>query len=90
MLVWVLALLTGGLAYLAPQPAWATLAWATGGAVMALVLVVEMARRLARGEAGIDLIALLSIGAALVLEEMLVAALVAFMLATGRALEAFS
>ncbi|MDW2779904.1 hypothetical protein ACF8FG_24155 [Pseudomonas sp. YQ_6] len=44
-----MALLTGGLAYLAPQPAWATLAWATGGAV-----------------------------------------LVAFMLATGRALEAFS
>lgn len=90
LLVCVLALLTGGLAYLAQQPAWAALAWATGGAFMALVLVVEMARRLARGEAGIDLIALLSIGAALILEQMLVAALVAFMLATGRALEAFS
>ena len=32
---------------------------------MAGVLAVEMFRRLARGEAGIDLIALLSIGAAL-------------------------
>ncbi|MQG95560.1 heavy metal translocating P-type ATPase [Pseudomonas sp. MN1F] len=86
----LLALLTGGLAYVAQRPAWAALAWATGGLVMAGVLAVEMLRRLARGEAGIDLIALLSIGAALALENMLVAAVVALMLATGRALEAFS
>ncbi|GLO02732.1 heavy metal translocating P-type ATPase [Pseudomonas sp. BN505] len=86
----LLALLTGGVAYAAQRPAWAALAWATGGLVMAGVLAVEMLRRLARGEAGIDLIALLSIGAALALENMLVAAVVALMLATGRALEAFS
>lgn len=90
LVVCLLALMTGGVAYAAQRPAWAALAWATGGLVMAGVLAVEMLRRLARGEAGIDLIALLSIGAALALENMLVAAVVALMLATGRALEAFS
>lgn len=90
LMVCLLGLLTGGVAYAAQRPAWAALAWATGGLVMAGVLAVEMFRRLARGEAGIDLIALLSIGAALALENMLVAAVVALMLATGRALEAFS
>ncbi|MGN7745760.1 Silver exporting P-type ATPase [compost metagenome] len=90
LVVCTLALLTGGVAYAAQRPAWAALVWATGGLVMAGVLAVEMFRRLARGEAGIDLIALLSITAALALENMLVAAVVALMLATGRALEAFS
>ncbi|MDH4550426.1 heavy metal translocating P-type ATPase [Pseudomonas sp. BN607] len=90
LMVCLLALLTGGVAYAAQRPAWAALVWATGGLVMAGVLAVEMLRRLARGEAGIDLIALLSITAALALENMLVAAVVALMLATGRALEAFS
>lgn len=90
LLVCVLALSTGGLAYAAQHPGWAALIWAVGSAVMAVVLAVEMVKRLARGEAGIDLVALLSIGAALALEQTLVAAVVALMLATGRALESFS
>lgn len=83
-MVCVLALLLGGLAYAAQQPTWAALIWAAGSAIMAAVLAVEMAQRLARREAGIDLIALMSIGAALALEQMLVGAVVALMLATGR------
>lgn len=71
LLVCVLALLLGGLSYAAQQPTWAVLAWAAGSALMVVVLVVEMAQRLAKGEAGIDLIALLSIGAALALEQLL-------------------
>ncbi|MFV3338831.1 heavy metal translocating P-type ATPase [Pseudomonas sp. NY15349] len=90
LLVCVLALLAGGLAYAAQQPAWASVIWAGGSAIMAVVLAVEMTQRLARREAGIDLIALMSIGAALALEQMLVGAVVALMLATGRALEALS
>ncbi|MEG9623905.1 heavy metal translocating P-type ATPase [Pseudomonas guariconensis] len=90
LLVSAVALLFGGVAYAAQQPAWAALIWAGGSSVMALVLAVEIARRLARREAGIDLIALVSILAALWLEQMLVGAVVALMLATGRALEALS
>ncbi len=90
LMVCVLALLLGGLAYAAQQPTWAALIWASGSAIMAAVLAGEMAQRLARREAGIDLIALMSIGAALALGQMLVGAVVALMLATGRALETLS
>lgn len=90
LLVSGLALLFGAGAYAAQQPAWAALIWAGGSSVMALVLAVEIVRRLAKREAGIDLIALVSILAALWLEQMLVGAVIALMLATGRALEALS
>ncbi|UBM27451.1 heavy metal translocating P-type ATPase [Pseudomonas sp. p1(2021b)] len=90
LLVSALALLAGGLVQAAQQPAWAALIWAVGSLVMALVLVVEIGRRLARREVGVDVIALVSILAALGLEQMLVGAVVALMLATGRALESLS
>ena len=57
---------------------------------MAVVLLVEIVRRLARREAGVDLIAMLSIVAALVFEQTLVAAVIALMLASGRTLEFFT
>ncbi len=57
---------------------------------MAVILLVEFARRLARGEAGVDLIALLSIVAALLFQQTLVAAVIALMLASGRTLEFFT
>lgn len=47
LLVSAVALLFGGVAYAAQQPAWAALIWAGGSSVMALVLAVEIARRLA-------------------------------------------
>lgn len=90
LLLTTLSLLAGGVAHFAQQPDWAAVCWAFGSLVMALVLLVEIVRRLARHEAGVDLIALLSIGAALMLEQMLVAAVIALMLATGRTLEFFT
>lgn len=85
-----LTLVTGGIAYLTRVYEWASISWAAGSFLMGAVLMMEIIQRLARKEAGVDLIALLSIGAALVLEQMLVAAVVALMLATGRTLESFS
>lgn len=90
LLLTTLALLAGGVAHVAQKPEWASMCWTAGSLVMALVLLVEIARRLARREAGVDLIALLSITAALVFDQTLVAAVIALMLATGRTLEFFT
>ena len=90
LLLTALTLLAGSIAYFVPAPEWALMCWAAGSLVMSAVLLVEIVRRLARREAGVDLIALLSIAGALVFEQALVAAVVALMLATGRTLEFFT
>ena len=90
LLLTTLTLLAGGVAQVTQKPDWASLSWTAGSLVMALVLLVEIVGRLARREAGVDLIALLSIGAALVFKQTLVAAVIALMLATGRTLEFFT
>ncbi|MET0845636.1 MAG: heavy metal translocating P-type ATPase [Pseudomonas sp.] len=90
LLLTTLTLLIGGLAHVAQKPEWASVAWVAGSLLMAAVLLVEIAGRLARRETGVDLIALLSITAALFFEQTLVAAVVALMLATGRTLEFFT
>ncbi|PAU61451.1 heavy metal translocating P-type ATPase [Pseudomonas sp. PICF141] len=90
LLLTTLTLLVGGIAQIAQQSDWASICWAAGSLVMALVLLVEIAGRLARREAGVDLIALLSIAAALFFEQTLVAAVIALMLASGRILEFFT
>ncbi|MBB3239771.1 heavy metal translocating P-type ATPase [Pseudomonas sp. Tn43] len=90
LLLTTLTLLAGGIAQIAQQSDWASIFWAAGSLVMALVLLVEIAGRLARREAGVDLIALLSIAAALFFEQTLVAAVIALMLASGRILEFFT
>jgi heavy metal translocating P-type ATPase len=90
LLLTTLTLLAGGIAQLAHKSDWASICWAAGSLVMALVLLVEIVRRLARREAGVDLIALLSIAAALFFQQTLVAAVIALMLASGRILEFFT
>lgn len=85
-----LGLLLGGLALLLGQPALAKLCWAAGSVPMALLLGVEIVQRLRRGETGVDLVALLAIGAALAFGQWLVAAVVALMLASGRTLEFYT
>ena len=90
LLLTALTLLAGGVAHVAHKPDWASMCWAAGSLVMSAVLLIEIVRRLARREAGVDLIALLSITAALVFEQTLVAAVIALMLATGRTLEFFT
>ena len=90
LLLTALTLLAGGVAHITQKPDWASMCWAAGSLVMSAVLLVEIVRRLARREAGVDLIALLSITAALVFEQTLVAAVIALMLASGRTLEFFT
>ncbi len=90
LLLTALTLLAGAIAHVAQQPEWASICWAAGSLVMAGVLLVEILKRLSRGESGVDLIALLSITAALVFGQALVAALIALMLASGRILEFFT
>lgn len=85
-----LGLLVGGLSYQLGWPDIAAGSWAAGSLVMAVVLCVEMVRRLSRGETGVDLVALLAIIAALAFGQWLVAAVVALMLASGRALEYYT
>jgi len=68
----------------------ARLAWSVSALLMAALLAVEIVIRLRRREAGVDLIALLAIVAAVLLGQALVAAVIALMLAGGRALEDYT
>ncbi len=91
----VLALACAGLAaglalHLGGRPDLAALAW-TAGVVPALVaLAVEIVRSLGRGEVGLDIVAALSMSAALIFGETLAAAVVAVMYAGGTFLESFA
>lgn len=64
--------------------------WTAGVLPVLAVLVVEIAGSLRRGEFGLDLVAALSMSAALAVGESLAAAVVALMYAGGQALEAFA
>ncbi|MFV8782633.1 heavy metal translocating P-type ATPase [Microbulbifer sp. SA54] len=89
-LVVVIALLlgTGGVAQLLnSSPA---LPWAAAVVLMLVVASVESLRALAQRKAGVDVLALLTMIGALVLEQYLAGAVIAFMFASGRALEEYS
>ncbi|MBB3771183.1 heavy metal translocating P-type ATPase [Angulomicrobium tetraedrale] len=79
-----LALLLGGQAHLAK------LAWTAGVAPVLAALVVEIVRSLAKGEVGLDIVAALSMSAALLVGETLAAAVVALMYSGGTFLESFA
>lgn len=68
----------------------ASLAWNGIALLAAGLLIVEILIRLRRREIGVDLIALLAICTAVFYDQGLVAALVAVMLASGRALEHYT
>jgi heavy metal translocating P-type ATPase len=85
-----IALGAGAAAQLAGVPDWAHWIW-LGGAIPVLVAVlIGMMGRLLRRDAGLDVIAVLSIGGALGLGEYLTGAVIALMLASGRALEDYA
>lgn len=72
---------------------WTALAhdiWLAGVLPVLVSLVASIIAALWRREAGVDVLALLSIGFALALGEILTAAVIALMLASGRALEGFA
>jgi len=83
--------LVAGLAltWAANEPA-AGIAWTVPAVVVAVRLGWAIARDLAHGELGVDLIAILAIVGALLLGEPFAAAVVGVMLATGEALERFA
>ena len=82
----VLGLVLGGLLYLT-DPTLAWWAWAATTASVLLPATAASARALLRGETGVDIIAVLAMGGALLLGEVLAGAIIAMMLTGGTALE---
>jgi heavy metal translocating P-type ATPase len=82
------ALVVGGALWLAGLVAAADTVWAAGTAVALAALSLDVARSLARGDLGVDVIALLAMAGALAVGETLAAIVVAVMLSGGNALEA--
>ena len=68
----------------------AAIAWAVPSVFIGAWLAASIVRDLVHGEAGVDVIAVLAIGGALVMGELLTAAVIGVMLATGDALERFA
>ncbi|MBB5461048.1 heavy metal translocating P-type ATPase [Paraburkholderia sp. Cpub6] len=90
LLVSAASLLAGLCFAAAGRSAIARALWAAGALPVLLGLLVSIVKSLRRHEAGVDLLALLSIGFALGLSEFLTAAVIALMLASGRALEYYA
>jgi heavy metal translocating P-type ATPase len=82
------ALAAGGLAWLVGWRAAADACWIAGTSVALVPAVLWVLAALRRGRAGVDLIAVLSLIGTLLVGEYLAGALIAVMLAGGRALEA--
>jgi len=82
------ALVTGGIAWLAGWRTVADWCWIVGTVAALVPATVWLLAALRKGRLGVDLIAVLSLVGTLVVHEYLAGALVAVMLAGGRALEA--
>lgn len=91
ILLMALACLVGGLAvWFAGEPDIANLIWIAGVVPALAALVVEIVRSLRFGEVGLDIVAALSMSAALAFGETLAAAVVAVMYSGGTFLESFA
>ena len=86
----LLGLLSGLGLLLAGEPDHATLVWAAGVVPVLAALFVEILRSLWKGEVGLDIVAALSMSAALLFGETLAAAVVALMYSGGTFLESFA
>jgi heavy metal translocating P-type ATPase len=85
-----LGLLAGIIAKLAGRDAGAAAVWAAATLPVLLALLVEIVTSLRRGEVGLDIVAGLSMAAALTFGENLAAAIVALMYAGGQYLETYA
>lgn len=83
-------LLVGAVLWLAGAVAAAQTSWMAAALVAAIALLSEILAALRRGEAGVDVLALIAIGGALALQQNLTAAVIAVMLASGRLLESYA
>jgi heavy metal translocating P-type ATPase len=86
----ILGLATGGVLIWMGRPDAANVAWAVTTAVALVSLLRDVVIGLLRRQPGVDVIALLAMGGSLALEEYLAGAVIALMLASGEALEAFA
>ena len=85
-----LGLAAGFAAKLTGLDAWSPVIWAAVTLPVLLALLVEIVTSLRRGDLGLDIVAALSMTAALAVGENLAAAIVALMYAGGQYLEAFA
>ena len=83
-------LAAGLVAWLAGLGAWSGVIWAAVTVPVLLALLAEIVTSLRRGDVGLDIVAALSMTAALAFGENLAAAIVALMYAGGQFLEAFA
>jgi heavy metal translocating P-type ATPase len=83
-------LAAGLLARLSGFGIWAETIWVTVTAPVLLALLAEIVTSLRRGEVGLDIVAALSMSAALAVGQALAAAIVALMYAGGQYLESFA
>ena len=90
LLVAVLGLASGLVLFAVDKPHAATFAWRSGVAPVLVALIVEILRSLWRGEVGLDIVAALSMSAALFFGETLAASVVAVMYSGGAFLESFA
>ena len=90
LLAVALAGLVSGLALMAAGSDLAAMAWAAGVIPVLAALVVEIVRSLSKGEVGLDIVAALSMSAALFFGEALAAAVVAVMYSGGTFLESYA
>ena len=90
LVVAVLGLLAGLALMLTDRADLALIAWAAGVVPVIAALVVEILRSLWKGEVGLDIVAALSMSAALLFGETLAAAVVALMYSGGTFLESFA
>lgn len=86
----LIGLLVGGLLWQTGVQALASQAWLLGSLPALLALLQGSYVTLRRREAGVDVLALISIATALLLQQELTAAVVAVMLASGRLLESYA
>lgn len=90
LLVAVLGLFLGIVFYQAGQTDVATIVWFIGVMPVLIALLIEILRSLSRGDVGLDIIAALSMAAALAFGETLAAAVVAVMYSGGTFLEIYA
>lgn len=90
LFVSVSGLVSGLVAYYAGWGNLYNIAWFIGVMPVLLALLIEIVRSLSRGEVGLDIVAALSMTAALVFGETLAAAVVAVMYSGGAFLESFA
>ena len=83
-------LVAGGVLYWQGFAVWSAQAFAAGTAVVLLSLVIDVVRSLAKGEVGLDLVALASMAGCLYIGEYLAGNVVALMLTGGQMLEDYA